>query len=115
MRPISSWDILGIVTISTVIAALNHLHKRREYHRKAALVRASLGGKRCHRCDGDLGAWDGRFERGDAHFNPGGYLPRISVSCERCHAKQVFYATWDGRLSNRDAIFGIDISDELGP
>lgn len=106
MRRYSLRDILGIAAISAVVAALNHLYERRSYRQKAALVRASLSTKQCTRCCGALGAWSGRFERGDIHFNPGSYLPRISVSCGRCHAQQVFYVSWDGRLTNRDLILG---------
>jgi hypothetical protein len=99
-------DIVGVAAITAILAALHHLFERREYRRKAALVRAGLGTKRCSRCDGDLSAWDGVFERGDIHFNPGSYLPRISVSCYRCNAQQVFYVRWDGRLFSRDTILG---------
>jgi hypothetical protein len=95
-----------VAAISAILAALHHLFERREYRRKSAFVRAVLGTKRCSRCDGDLGAWDGRFERGDIYFNPGSYLPRISVSCGRCLAHQIFYVRRDGRLFNKDRILG---------
>ena len=105
MRRFGTRDFLVVATISAILGAFQYLFSRREYRRKAALVRAGLGTKSCSRCGGDLGTWDGRFGRGDIHFNPGGYLPRISVSCDRCHARQDFYMRWDGRLFNRDIIF----------
>jgi hypothetical protein len=113
MRRYGTRGIFGVAAFTAILAVLHHLFERREYRRKAALVRADLGTRRCSRCDGDLGAWGGRFERGDIHFNPGSYLPRISVSCDRCHAQQVFYVRWDGRLFNRDTILGRPPPDGL--
>jgi hypothetical protein len=111
MRRYGTWDVVGVAAITAILAALHHLFERREYGRKAGLVRAALGTKRCTRCDGDLRAWDGRIERGDIHFNPGSYLPRISVSCDRCLTHQIFYVRWDGRLFNRDTILGTPSPD----
>ena len=99
MRRFGTRDTLGVATISAILGALHVFFERREYRRKAALVRAGLVTKRCSRCDGDLAAWDGRFGRGVTI-----YLPRISTSCFRCHAQQVFYVRWDGRLFSRDTI-----------
>src|SRR3954451_24776668 len=91
MPHLSISELLGVSTFVVTLAALNYFSERRGYRRKAGLVRAGLGTKRCARCEGDLGVWEGRFDRGDVHFNPGSYLPRISVSCTRCHAEQIFY------------------------
>jgi hypothetical protein len=90
---------------SVTLFCLEFWHRRREYRRKAGLVRSALLGTRCARCGGSLDEWDGRFHPGDVHFNPGSYLPKIATRCARCDAEQVFYVNWEGRLFNREDVF----------
>jgi hypothetical protein len=97
--------------------ALEQWSNRHGYRRKAAIVHAKLASQRCRRCGGALDYWDGQFLRGDAHFNPGGYVPMVRLSCTNCHAEQVFYVfseccrtargslALDCRLCNRDILF----------
>jgi hypothetical protein len=103
--PHDPWEVLGVLAIAALLLALHLAFERREYLRKAGLVRVSLASERCPQCDGPVSDWDGRFERGDVHFNPGSYSPRISVACARCHRPKVFYVRWDGRLFPRHKIY----------
>lgn len=93
------------MAIAALVLALHLAFERREYRRKGGLVSVGLASERCPYCDGPLSDWDGRFEPGDVHFNPGSYFPRISVACARCHRPNVFYVRWDGRLFSRHKIF----------
>jgi hypothetical protein len=100
--------VLSYLASFVVVAAavgLSFFYERRAQRRKAELVRRNLGVKRCARCNGVLGAWDGRFHPGDAHFNPGGYLPKVIVLCAQCCAEQQFYVGSDGFLANAEIIF----------
>jgi hypothetical protein len=80
--------------------------ERRERRRESELVRSILAVKRCERCGGKLGEWDGRYHHGDVHFYDGGYLSRVIVRCLGCSAKQVFYLNKaDQLLMNREVLF----------
>jgi hypothetical protein len=109
MLQLDSKRVLSYLAAFVIVAAaagLNFYYERRTQRRKAERVRGNLRTERCARCAGELGAWDGRFLPGDAHFDPGGYLPKVIVSCAQCRAEQRFYVTSDGSLANAEIIFG---------
>src|SRR5262249_48759306 len=82
---------LGMAAFCGALWSLNEYFERREYRRKAALVRANAANQRCARCGGPLSAWDGKFHQGDIHFNPDGYFAKLIIECAECQSANIFY------------------------
>lgn len=97
-------NTLALVLMSLVCAGVFALivrYGRGDPHQRSRHVLSKLALQRCRRCGGSLGEWDGRFRPGDAHFNPGGYAPRIHAHCADCRAEQVLYVLWECRPEAR--------------
>lgn len=81
----------AVAVIATLLLWLDSAFKRREYRRKAELVRLALKNQQCPHCSAALWEWDGRFLKGDVHFNPGSYLPKVTTCCTACGTNNHFY------------------------